>query len=223
MVMSCWSVKGGSGTTVVATALAVLLARTSPMGSVLVDLGGDAATVLGLPEPDGPGVSDWLAAGDAVPTDGWARLEIPTATGVALVPRGRGGLDAVDRAEVLAGVLAADHRPVVVDCGVLPSGPGPSATTAATVLASQATRSLLVTRACYLSLRRASVAALRPSGVVLVREPGRALHAEDVAAVVGADIWAEVLVDPGVARAVDAGLLATRLPRSLRRAFPDAA
>lgn len=58
MVFSCWSAKGGSGTTVVAVALAVLLGRDSDFGSVLVDLDGDGPTVLGVPEPSGPGLSD---------------------------------------------------------------------------------------------------------------------------------------------------------------------
>jgi hypothetical protein len=221
--VSCWSVKGGSGTTVVAAALALGLAATGPAGSVLVDLGGDAAAVLGLAEPGGPGVSDWLAAGPSVPTDGWSRLEVPAGAGVALVPRGRGPLDRPDRAEVLAGLLGADHRPVVVDCGVVPSGPGSPADSCATVLASHATRSLLITRACSLALRRAAACPFRPSGVVLVREPGRLLRADDVAAAVGADVWAEVHVDPAVARAVDTGLLATRLPRRFARALRDAA
>lgn len=223
MFVSCWSVKGGAGTTVVATSLALLLASASRAGSVLVDLGGDVAPVLGVADPDGPGVADWLAAGDAVPTDGWARLALDTGTGVSLVPRGGGPLAHLDRAEVLAGVLAADHRPVVVDCGVVPSGPEPRAETVATVLAARATTSLLVTRNCYLSLRRAVTSPVRPSGIVVVREPGRHFLAADVAAIVGADIWAEVELDPAVARAVDAGLLATRMPRALRRSLRDAA
>lgn len=223
MFVSCWSVKGGAGTTVVATALALVLASATRAGSVLVDLGGDAAPVLGIPEPDGPGLAEWLAAGDSVPTDGWARLTVDTGTGVWLVPRGVGPLAAVDRAEVLAGVLGADHRPVVVDCGVLPSGPGPRAETVATVLAARAATSLLVTRTCYLGLRRAVASPVRPSGIVVVREPGRHLLADDVAAIVGADIWAEVELDPAIARAVDAGLLASRMPRALRRSLRDAA
>ena len=38
MVFSCWSAKGGSGTTVVSVALAVLLGQQSDAGSVFVDL-----------------------------------------------------------------------------------------------------------------------------------------------------------------------------------------
>jgi hypothetical protein len=40
---------------------------------------------------------------------------------------------------------------------------------------------------------------------------------------VGAPVVAEVSVDPQVARAVDAGLLATRLPRGLARELDRAA
>lgn len=84
----------------------------------------------------------------------------------------------------------------------------------------------LVTRPCYLALRRAMHTA-RPDGVVLITEPGRALDASDVAEVVGAPIRAEVATDPAVARAVDAGLLASRLPRTLTRSLryldPEAA
>jgi hypothetical protein len=221
--VSCWSVKGGAGTTVVATTLARILASRSTTGSLLVDLAGDVPALLGLEDGDGPGVSDWLAAGDTVPADGWARLEVATPIGVAVVPRGRGTLSAVDRAEVLVGILAAERRPVVVDCGLLPTV-GPRDESAATVLASLATRSVLVTRACRLSLRRAQASPFRPSDVVLVRELGRHLVADDVAELLGVDVWAEVLVDTAVAGAIDAGSLGgRRLPRHLRRAFRHAA
>ena len=58
MVTLCWAAKGGSGTTVVAAALA----RTSELPSLLVDLDGELPAVLGLPEPDRPGVAEWLAS-----------------------------------------------------------------------------------------------------------------------------------------------------------------
>ncbi|HYN32443.1 MAG TPA: hypothetical protein VES40_07450, partial [Ilumatobacteraceae bacterium] len=57
MVTLCWAAKGGSGTTVVAASLA--LNSTHP--SLLVDLDGEIPAVLGLPEPDRPGVAEWLA------------------------------------------------------------------------------------------------------------------------------------------------------------------
>jgi hypothetical protein len=58
---------------------------------------------------------------------------------------------------------------------------------------------------------------------VLLAEPGRALDATDVESVIGAPVVAQVSVDPAVARAVDAGLLASRLPRGLERALRGAA
>ena len=58
MISVCWAAKGGSGTTVVAAAMTI--AATSP--TLLIDLAGDVPAVLGIPEPDGPGVFDWLAS-----------------------------------------------------------------------------------------------------------------------------------------------------------------
>ena len=217
MLVSCWSAKGGSGTTVVSVALGLVLARTSDV--LLVDLAGDVPGALGLPEPDSPGVTAWLAAGDDVGVDALERLEVPARPGLAVLPRGTGPLPAgAARVELLAAHLAADPRPVVVDCGLVPREPA-----AVTVLAGAATQSLLVTRACYLALRRAVHLPVRPSGVVLITEPGRALTRSDVEQIVGVAVRAEVALDPAVARAVDAGLLGSRLPRALERALRRAA
>jgi hypothetical protein len=215
MVVACWSSKGGAGTTVVAAALALLVARSNPEGAVLVDLAGDAAAALGCDTVEGPGIAGWLAAGPDVPPDALARLEQPVASGLGLLPRGEGAL-APERADVLAGLLAADGRTVVVDCGTDPQG-------VRLTLAACATRSLLVTRACFLALRRAASLPLRPSEVVLVTEPGRSLGRRDVERAVGAPVIADVAVDPQVARAVDAGLLVRRLPRGLARDLAHAA
>ena len=57
-VTICWSAKGGSGTTVVAAALA-LAGRAE---SLLVDLDGELPAVLGLPEPADKASADWLAS-----------------------------------------------------------------------------------------------------------------------------------------------------------------
>ena len=57
MVTLCWAAKGGSGTTVVAASFA--LNSTHP--SLLVDLDGELPAALGLPEPERPGVAEWLA------------------------------------------------------------------------------------------------------------------------------------------------------------------
>lgn len=221
MLISCWSAKGGSGTTVVAAALALVLGASEGHEAVLVDLAGDAPAALGLADTPGDGLSNWFDAGDAVSPDGLARLEVPVRPGVTLLPRGHGSLVATDRARVLAGLLGSDPRRVVVDCGLLapPAGEKGTGGGLGLELARTSTHSLLVTRACYLSLRRTMAAPLRPSAVVLVDEAGRSLDATDVEEVVGAPVVARVDVEMAVARAVDAGLLASRLPRGLVRAL----
>ena len=213
MLIVCWSAKGGVGTTTVAAALGVASARVQPRPpSLLVDLTGDLPACLGLAEPEGPGVAEWLASGHDVPPDALARLQVPVVDGLELLPRGAGPLDP-SRAAVLAQVLASSERTVVVDAG------RPCPSSAAAVLASSSTRSVLVTRLCFLGLRRAAAASLRPSSVVVVREPGRVLDRSDVERSIGVPVVAEVAVDPAVARAVDAGLARSRLPRAFRSAL----
>ena len=78
----------------------------------------------------------------------------------------------------------------------------------------------LVTRACYLSLRRAGRLGVSPTGVVLVDEPGHALRPRDIETAVRAPIVATVDWDIRVNRSVDTGLLlGGRLPRSFHRAI----
>ena len=216
MLIALWSVKGGSGTTVVSVALAGMLARQSSAGSLLVDLGGDVPAVLGMAEPPGPGLGEWLASGSEVPADALSRLEISGPGGLRVLPSGSDAVAVPGRAEVLTAILAADPRPVVADCGAGPLDAG-------LALAAAASASLLVLRPCYLSLRRAVQARLRPSAVILVSEPGRSLGRSDVESVLGVPVRAVVGVDPAIARAVDAGLLASRLPRGLERALRHAA
>ena len=89
-MITCWSAKGGSGTSVVAAALAVLLARR-PQGALLVDLCGDQPALLGCREPQGHGVRDWLVSATDTPPDALGRLEMDVVTGLRLLPTGSGG------------------------------------------------------------------------------------------------------------------------------------
>lgn len=202
-VVACWSAKGGAGTTVVAAALARRIAAVQPGGALLVDTAGDSLAALGMPESDGHGLAGWLRDHDH------AGLPVVTACpGLSVVHRGAGPL-VPDRADDLIDALATDARPTVIDCGTNPTG-------VVAVLAERADESILVTRSCYLALRRAlSDRSPRPTGVVLVREPSRVLSADDVAVAVRAPVVAEIDVDPAVARTVDAGLLVARTPASL--------
>lgn len=215
MVIACWGAKGGSGTTVVAAALATMLAKTVG-AALLVDLDGDIPAVLGVGPTDGPGIAEWLAAGDDVPPDALGRLEVDLGRGLQLIHAGATELPPEGRGELLVALLAADPRPVVVDCGSHPTG-------ARLAVAAGASQSLLVLRPCFLALQRALRSPLRPSGVVLVDEEGRAIGPADVEAVLGVPIRAVVPCDRRIFRAADAGLLTGRLPGDLARALRRAA
>ena len=215
MLNACWAAKGGSGTTVVAAALARLLSGSG--SAVIADLAGDIPAALGVVEPTGAALADWMRAGPEVPLDGLHRIEHDVDPTLTLLPRGQGVL-AAGRAEALAAALAGAGRPVVVDCGTLVAGDA-GATLAATQVAAAAPISLLVIRPCYLALRRALSAPCTPTGVVLVHEPGRAMSRADIEDVLGVPVVADVPHEPAIARAVDAGLLGTRLPRSLSRSL----
>jgi len=203
-----WAAKGGAGATVLAAAHAVAASAHRP--TLAVDLDGDLAAALGAEAGGRPGVADWLRAGADVPADALDRLLVPVADDLALLPRGAGPL-APERAGVLGRLLAGSPREVVVDAGTRPGA-------AARAVVREADRSTLVSRACYLAVRRSQALDLGPTDVVLVREPDRALGPDDVARAVGAPVRAVVPIDPAIARAVDAGLLAARLPRRLQRA-----
>lgn len=198
----CWAAKGGSGTTVVACALALGSARTQP--TALIDLSGDCATALGMDEPTGPGVVDWLASPTAGPADLF-RLAVMVRDEMLLIPRGTGPAPDDDQWPRLVAALEGSGN-VIIDAG---TGHPPQA------LHDAADQSLLVTRPCFIAIRRAQHMLIRPTGIVLVDEPGRSLTSRDVEHALGVPVAAEVRLDPAVARAVDAGLLIARLPKSL--------
>lgn len=204
MLSICWSPKGGTGVTI--TAAAIARHRAQRGETLLVDLAGDLAAALGS-ATDTPGVSEWLARPDA-PPDALRALELEVVAGLRLLPAGVDPAEGFDdeRAAMLLELCdrAADH--VVVDAGRLAAEAGWWPVSA---------ESVVVVRNCYLALRRLSALPERRRTVVLIEEAGRALSRRDVAGVAPGPVVA-VPWDPGVARAVDAGLLASRLPRALR-------
>lgn len=201
MLIACWSAKGGAGTTVVTAALGLVLARRHPAGALLVDLAGDLPAALGLPPEAG-------TAGTAGSTGSSGEVPVGRLPLALLGPASQAD----------PSTLRRDRRVVVADCGRLDVAAPPGA-----ALVAAADRSLLVLRPCYLGLRRAMACDVRPTGVVLVTEAGRAITAPDVEDSLGVPVVAEVLVTDAVARAVDAGLLASRLPRTLLRDLRDVA
>jgi hypothetical protein len=219
MVMLCWAAKGGSGTTVVTTTLAL----ESERPALLVDLAGEVPAVLGMCAPDRPGVTDWLDADGATTQLDDLLVEIDDTTAllphrqvVEIAPRhGATGLTVgARRWQELCTWFddweATHNGDVWIDGG---TGSPPAA------LAAAVEHRWLVTRACYLSLRRAAACAVRPTGVLLVDEAGRALRHRDIERSVGAPIVGRLPIDPKVARAVDAGLLISRPPHTIRRSL----
>lgn len=209
MLTICWSPKGGSGVSVVAAALALACADGGEE-TLLVDLDGDQPGILGLGR-SGVGVADWLASVE-VPVDALAALEQPVGERLRVLERGRADLTAPDpdRLDLLAGVLASSSRTVVVDAG---------GTAARAWWRTVEARVVVVLRPCYLATRRLLAGGGLPPGAVLVviEEGGRVLRAGDVASAVDTGRVLRLPWDPAVARAVDAGLLAARMPRSMRR------
>jgi len=226
MVTLCWAAKGGSGTTVVAATLALESARPA----LLVDLAGELPAALGLEPPDRPGVADWFDA-DGAPTQ-LADLLVDIDDTTTLLPHRQSSTTTSAGTRRPGHDLAGDDMPacsrwrdlctwldewehandgdVWIDGGT--GSPAPA-------LAAAIEHRWLITRACYLSLRRAAASPTRPTGVLLVTEAGRALRARDIERAVGAPIVARLPIDPRVARAVDAGLLMSRPPSTIRRSL----
>lgn len=208
MLCAVWSTKGGVGVSSVAAMLA-LAQSARAVDTLLVDLVGDLPAVLGVADTDTPGVADWCAT-PRHPVDALARIQQSVAPDLKLLHRGHGALE---QPTPLIDALIASQRPVVADCGTAEAG------SFAAEVASRAQVRLLVVRACYLCLRTVQNSSISPSGVVLVRDHRRALGLGDVERVVTAPVVAEIALDPGIARTIDAGLVANRLPRTLLRSM----
>lgn len=217
MIVSLWSVKGGVGCSVAAALVALGRTRAAGEPVALVDVCGDLPLVLGGATPPEQGLVDWLTAGHRAPPDGLGRIVSDVGPGLGLVGCGSTGWSAEAVAQVPWAIVQLSALPgaVVIDAGSVLGGS--CRAQAAGAFAAHADRSLLVTRACYLALSRVRYAPVTPSGVILLRERDRCLGADDVAGAVGAPVVAEIEVDPAVARAVDAGLLAARPPRGAER------
>ncbi len=218
MITLCHAAKGGSGTTIVACSRAI----HSPGPSLLVDLEGDVPLMLGLADSDRPGVVDWLSS--RAPTAHLDDLLIDVTPDCVLLPArstthpSHDRVDLADRElrwdELMGWLTRWGHDTggsVVIDAGT---------TRLATDFVERCPSRWLVTRACYLSLRRAGRLAVAPTGIVVIEEPGRSLSHRDIEASVRAPIVATLAWDQRVARSIDAGLLLSgRLPRGIHRAL----
>lgn len=82
------------------------------------------------------------------------------------------------------------------------------------------TNNVLVIRACYLALRRATSKDDGPDLAVFIPEPGRALGRSDIESALGCKVI-EAPWDPMVSRAVDAGILAYQIPKTLEATIDE--
>jgi len=216
MLLALWSPKGGAGTSVLAAACSLVLARRAD-GARLADLAGDQPAIFALASEPATGLSDWLAAGPEAPPDALDRLTVAAAPGIALLPRGSADRalapqPAAEAGAALAVALRDGPVPTIVDAG--------SATTPASrALVEVADASVVVLRGCYLGLRRAVHSPLLPraAGTALVEEQGRSLGAAELTDVLDRPVLARIPARASIARAVDAGVLAARLPDALAR------
>jgi hypothetical protein len=159
-------------------------------------------------------VFDWMRAGPSAPSDALEQLSLAVTPRCSLVPAGevRGPDPAPEAGAALAVALDLDPRPASCDLGRLDSSVG-------SAFAEVAGIGVIVVRGCYLALRRAvrHPALADTSGAILIDEHGRSLGRPDVEDVLGIPVLATIAARTSIARAVDAGVLPSRLPDALAR------
>lgn len=195
-VVLMWGSKGGAGTSV--TAAAAALHETQPV--LLVDLDGDAASILGaLNARISPGANDWIAHPDAEPARLTELVDHIDDTTRVLSAGARGDVRYADpqRVEQLANWIGEQSGIVIIDAG---TGPPPQA------LVDVADRNVMVTRADYLALSKPDVVASNPDEIVLINEPGRAIDHRDIERAINAPVNTLIEINPAIARTVDAGM-----------------
>ena len=200
------SPKGGSGTSVVAASLAIVSSSSSP--TLLVDLAGDQAAILGMPEPP-IGLSDWA--------NGMTYREFDEIVSLChdnlyLAPTGTFDFETLNANawDKLLRALSLKHSEgcnIIVDLG---RADIPLA------LRKIVDTCYLVTRPCYLALRRAVDLETAFSGVIVVNEPDRVLTSRDVESVLKLKCVAEIPYTSEISRRVDSGLLKSRVPMTLQ-------
>ena len=200
------SPKGGTGTSVVAASLAIVSSSSSP--TLLVDLAGDQAAILGLPQPP-TGLSDWA--------NGMTYREFDEIISLChdnlyLAPTGTFDFETLNANawDKLLRALSLKHSEgcnIIVDLG---RADIPLA------LRKIVDTCYLVTRPCYLALRRAVDLETAFSGVIVVNEPDRVLTSRDVESVLKTKCVAEIPYTSEISRRVDSGLLKSRLPIALQ-------
>ena len=205
MVVTCWSVKGGSGTTVVAASVAVAAARAGRAGCC-----SSTSPVTPSPRSDwqtrrgkdsGTGSAGRATMAGQMSSAGWSggstigcrcclggraprsRRERPTRSPTCW----RGSPRMVDASSSTRAPPTRIGRPVRPGSFADVPSPRPTALCWSSGAATWRCAAPLALSTC-------------PDGVVVVTEPGRSLTPGDVESVVGAPLVAQVALDPQVAR-----------------------
>jgi hypothetical protein len=202
-----YSVKGGQGTSTVTAALAVVSARQQP---TLVIESGDVGLILGQIWGQKSNHDRLLLAPEPCRVPGQpGRPETVVAN-----------LDVVQVSNAFAGTieselhdLARNYAHVVIDFGVIRSG----------LPIDRCVTSVMVVRNCFLALRHAIELVQRPDHIIAVQSTHRHLRIDDIEAVLGQKVLATIDDSPDIGASIDAGTLATAMPRTLQRALRDAA
>ncbi|MDW3177283.1 MAG: hypothetical protein R8J94_07865 [Acidimicrobiia bacterium] len=218
MFWSFVSPKGGVGVSVVAASVAAVLSKEQPV--TLVDFCGDQPAIFGVGDDEAQtqGVHEWLAADSSVTPEALSNLEIEVTDALRIIPAGssRCATMSAERCTQLVAALR-QNRTVIADVGVLSADP----VAPRSLVCAAGDQTTIVLRACYLALQRVRACPVVLDHVVELVEGGRSLRTIDIEAVLGQPVTSRLPVDPVVARAVDAGLIARRIPRQLRRAVED--
>ena len=203
-ITALYATKGGQGVTTTTAALALLTAHAGHR-TLLVDTGHDLPAALGLPDDtDQPELAEYLEPASRTTL---ADIITPVAENLDIISRGTAPIVfSTHTYGLLVGGLGL-YDQVIIDT-----------TDTAYAWTLHVDHRVLVTRPCYLALRRSTITP-RPTHVVLINEPGRALDAKDIEAVTAVPVTATIPYETGIARTIDAGLLTTRLPRTLTRAL----
>jgi CobQ/CobB/MinD/ParA nucleotide binding domain len=202
-IITVRATKGGQGVTTITAALGLLHAQAGHR-TLLIDTGGDLPAILGKPEPLSVGLSDYLIDPNITLDD----ITINIAENFDVVTRGAGPIAFTTYTYGLITCGLGEYDTVIIDAG-----------TCADEWNRHADRDVLVTRPCYLAVRRAIHLPQRPTEVVFMAEPGRALSARDIEVVLGVPIAATLPVDMDTARIIDAGILGSRMPQQMSRAL----
>jgi CobQ/CobB/MinD/ParA nucleotide binding domain len=202
-IITMHATKGGQGVTTITAALGILHAQAGHR-TLLIDTGGDLPAILGHRDAAVAGLSDYLIDPNITLED----ITVNIRENLEIVTRGTGptAFTTYTYGLITGGLGAYDM--VIADAGTSADGWN-----------QHADRNVIVTRPCYLAIRRAIHLPTRPTEVVFMAEPGRALSAHDIEAVLGVPVTATVPVDIDTARIIDAGILGSRMPRHLARAL----